>query len=164
MVVSRPRPPPPLLSLVPFQFVLLPSCNLPYLFICVHPLFLASLARIGPLMTVLRPPPRSWTTGSSCSTPSSERNRAAASPCTVWLDWDGEWLRPLQRAPTLPPPWSHFERFCRSCVPLAASVSPELLLRGPIIPHAIIVKVWTHFLPCPTCKQQPLAKINTTVS
>lgn len=37
-------------------------------------------------------PLRLWKTGSSCSTPSSERNPAAASPCIVWRDLAGKWL------------------------------------------------------------------------
>lgn len=45
--------------------------------------------RTGLLMMVPLLPPRSWITGSSCSTPNFESNPAAALPYTVWQASDG---------------------------------------------------------------------------
>lgn len=51
---------------------------------------LMSSRRTGLSMMVALLPLRLLTTGSSCSTPSSERNLAAASPCIVWQDLAGK--------------------------------------------------------------------------
>ena len=47
-------------------------------------------SRTGPSMMAPLLPLRLWTTGSSCSTPSSERSLAAASLCTAWQGLAGE--------------------------------------------------------------------------
>lgn len=51
---------------------------------------LGSPCRTGRSTTAAPLPLRSLTTGSSCSTPSSERSLAAASPCIAWRDLAGK--------------------------------------------------------------------------
>lgn len=65
--------------------LLLDVCTfqLGYLMMCVF------CFRTGLLMMVPLLPPRSWITGSSCSTPNFESNPAAALPYTVWRASDG---------------------------------------------------------------------------
>lgn len=87
---------------------------------------IVSSRRTGLSMMAALLPLRLLTIGSSCSTPSSERNLAAASPCIVWQDLAGKCLAPSISIDT--------NKLCRN--PLFLSLHLPLLInwqRSPVI-------------------------------